>query len=48
MGQNRHLSNIFAKLGISLRSQLDRVLPGERAASRRPIPRPGVPGRPAS
>ena len=27
-----HLANIFAKLGISSRSQLDRVLPGERAA----------------
>ena len=27
-----HLGNVFAKLGISSRSQLDRVLPGERAA----------------
>jgi Bacterial regulatory proteins, luxR family len=27
-----HLGNIFATLGISSRSQLDRVLPGERAA----------------
>jgi hypothetical protein len=27
-----HLGNIFAKFGISSRSQLDRVLPSERAA----------------
>ena len=27
-----HLGNIFAKLGISSRSQLDHVLPGERTA----------------
>jgi DNA-binding NarL/FixJ family response regulator len=27
-----HLGNVFAKLGISSRSQLDRVLPGERTA----------------
>jgi DNA-binding NarL/FixJ family response regulator len=27
-----HLGNIFAKLGISSRCPLDRVLPGERAA----------------
>ena len=27
-----HLGNIFAKLGISSRSQPGRVLPGERAA----------------
>jgi DNA-binding NarL/FixJ family response regulator len=27
-----HLGNVFAKLGISSRSQLDRVLPGEHTA----------------
>jgi DNA-binding CsgD family transcriptional regulator len=27
-----HLGNVFAKLKISSRSQLDRVLPGERTA----------------
>jgi ATP/maltotriose-dependent transcriptional regulator MalT len=29
-----HLGKVFAKLAISLRSQLDRVLPGDRDTAR--------------
>jgi len=32
-----HLGNVFAKLGISSRSQLDRYLPGGPAAAHRPV-----------